>query len=115
MCKSELDTVEVVLKFYFGNSYIRTLLTHKHSHAARFSGELVGSLNTVHSSSALIYAKQNKQNTDAATVAPAFVQKYVTVNDILQCAVEQVHQSIHLAGINWLGEHEYKNWFGSPV
>ena len=111
LLNNELTDIKCTLKAYFGDCYVRTLLLHKHSRAVRFNGELYGSLNSLHSSSALVCAKPN-----TGVITPGFVRKYVGVNIIVQASNEtQKQQVVYLASINWLSEHEHKHWFGTPV
>lgn len=111
LCKDDFNGIESTLKVCFGNSYVRTLLLHKYSRAVRFSGELYGSLNSIHSSSALVCAKSN---TATSIIRPGFVRKYVMVDVILQVSNNiQKQQIVFLASIDWLSEHEQKHWFGT--
>ena len=59
----ELNDIDYALKLYFGDSYAKIFMLHKYSSAIRFNGELYGSINSLHSSSSLVYAKKNT-NTD---------------------------------------------------
>ena len=86
-------------------------MLHRHSRAAYFNGDLYGSLNSIHSNAALVYAKTNNSIT-----TPGFVRKCYMVNVILQVN-DGMHkqQLVYLVSINWLKEHEHKHWFGNPV
>ena len=73
-CFSEADheLADHTLKAYFGDKYIKILLLHRYSRAVYFGGHLYGSLNSIHSNSALVYAKIDTCD----TCRPCFVKKY---------------------------------------
>ena len=109
----EHSYIEDVMKQCFGVAYIRTLLIYKYSNGLRFNGELYGSLKSIHSSSAMIYAKSRS---DRGHMAPAFVRKFVKANVILKlCNETEECVDIYLSAINWLKEHPEKTWFKYPV
>ena len=110
---SELSDVNCIMKFYFGESYVKTLMLHRHSSAIRFRGELYGSINSLHSSSGLVCAKQN---TDTGIARPGFLRKFYTVSVVLKTDGNTERQeNIFLASIDWLIEHENRLWFGDYV
>ena len=71
----EHNEIESTLKCYFGTEYCRTLLLYKYSSAVKFNGEMYGSINSLHSSSSLVFAKSN--GITIADPVPGFVSKYV--------------------------------------
>lgn len=99
----EHNLIESSLKQCFGDVYMRTLLIHKYSCAMYFGGSLYGSVKTVHSSSAMVLAKQPSNE----HIVPAFVRKFVKVMVVLKPADTEKSTTvdIFLAAINWLGEH----------
>lgn len=86
-------------------------MLYKYSRAIRINGELYGSLNSLHSSSALVHAKPNNMST--GNLVSGFVRKYIIVHAL----VGNEPKPIYLAKIDWLLEHDYKNWwkFGEIV
>ena len=89
------------------------MLIHTYSHAIQFSGDLYGSLNSIHCNSALVLAKSN-----GGILIPGFIKKFVKVNTILKFpddVGEKGVVDIYLAAINWLHEHPKKSWFIPPV
>ena len=74
------------------------------------SGDLYGSLNSIHSSSALIIAKS-----DTGSMTPAFARKYLKVTVILKTDNEERSVSVYLVAVDWLQPHPEKNWFHPPV
>lgn len=112
LSSEEQMDVETTLKFYFGADYARTLLLCKYSSAARFNGELYGTRNSFHSSSSLVFARQNSTTAD---IIPGFVMKYIVVDVFLIINDVQIQQKVYLALIHWLSEHEHRQWFCHPV
>jgi hypothetical protein len=110
---SELSDVNDMMKVYFSESYVKTFLLHKHSSAIWFHGNLYGSINSLHSSSGLVCAKQN---TDVGIAKPGFLRKFYIASVILKMDDSTERQeSLFLASIDWLMEHENRAWFGNHV
>ena len=114
LCSEELELIDCTLNMYFGSAYIRTLIQHKVSRGIKLCGTLYGSVNSIHRKSSLVYVKSHSS---IHTCAPAFVQKYITVNTLLSTDNDSSSKSVAvtLAGINWMLPHENKNWYGAPV
>ena len=106
----ELENIDNTLRSSFGDAYLRTLMLHKFSPAVCFANLLYGSVNSAHSKASLVYVKSL-----SSTYLPAFVAKYIQVNTLLNVDNEIQSKTIILANIRWLQQHEYKNFFGSPV
>lgn len=108
----EHSLIESTLRHHFSQTYARTLLIHKCSRAIEFSGDLYGSLNSIHSSSAMIFAKPNT----SSPPIPAFARKYLKVAILLTTpSGESRSIVVHLVALNWLQPHPERNWFHSPV
>ena len=80
LSSEEHTLVEDTLKIYFGEKYVRTLLLCKYSRCIQFCGEFYGTHNTLHSASAMVYAKHNGP-ASSITSTPGLVVKYVMVMD----------------------------------
>ena len=52
--------------------------------------------------------------TSSSNYKPAAVQRFLCVSVLLEQA-ENAQVTVYLANINWLLEHNYKNFFGHPV
>lgn len=106
----EISEVNLALKSYFGDSYEKTFLLHKYSSALRFSGELYGSINSLHASSSLVCAKKNNE------VFPGFVSKFVMSSILVKQEDDSNRQEkVFFAFVYWLLEHEHKSWFGNSI
>lgn len=109
----EMNFLNNAFRFYFGDSYIKTFMLHTRSSAIQCYGELHGAVNSLHSSSSLVCAKKNCEDTCGT---PGFVKKYCRASIVLtQSEGIQVQEEIFLACIDWLEEHDKKSWFGYPV
>ena len=86
------------------------MLLHKCSSAIHFNGELYGPLDSLHSSSALVYARPTSSVCDAV---PGFVLRFLSINVLLQGATK--HEKLFIAHIIWLNIHEHKDWLGAHV
>ena len=104
--------IESTLKFYLSTEYVRTLLLYKYSCAAHFNGELYGSKNSLHSNFSLVFARPNTIN---AGSIPGFVTKYIVVDVVLRVDGVLTQKKVYLALINWLSEHEHRQWFCRPI
>ena len=108
----EHSVIENLMKQHFGFSYVRTLLLYKYSRAIEFNGDLYGSLNSIHSSSAMNYAK----STTNSSPTPAFARKFLKVTVLLTTeSGENRSIFIYLVALNWLQPHPEKKWFHSRV
>lgn len=77
LSSDEREAVDKALHFFFNDKHERTL----HSSAIHLNGELYGSLDSLHSSSALVYARPTSTVCDAL---PGFVLCYLTLNLLLK-------------------------------
>lgn len=66
---------------------------------------MYGSKDSQSHSSSMVYVRSNSK--------PAFVKKFVCVSVILQ-QTDHAHK-VYLASVDFLLEHEYKNFYGHPV
>ena len=109
----ELEAIDGTLRNIFHDLYVRTLLLHKYCSAIHLNGELYGSLESLHSSSALVYARL----ANSCDAAPAFVQQYLSLNILLNNSDHSgfKHETVYLARVLWLNAHEQKNWFGAST
>lgn len=103
----EVADLNRILKHYFGDQYIRTVLIHTYSKALIFQGTVYGSVDCCHSNSALIYAADY-----SGTARPAFASKYISVNVVLST---NAIITVFMARINWLIDHEMKHFYGANV
>lgn len=104
--------IDSLLKEIFGNAYKRTMLLCHWSSAAYISGDLYGSVHSIHSNSGMIYAKSREHR----SFLPGISCKYLKINIILNFPNEgDQGRHIFLCGLNWLQEHPHKNWFHHPV
>ena len=114
LSSDEHEAVDKALHFFFNDKHERTLLLYKYSSAIHLNGEVYGSLDSLHSSSALVYARPTSTVCNAL---PGFVLCYLTLNLLLkddeQCSTK--HESVVFAHILWLNRHEHKDWFGAHV
>lgn len=101
----ELTGIDTALKTLFGDVYVKTLIIHTYSKALLFQGTVFGSKDSQNHSSSMVYVGQHSK--------PAFVKKFLCVSVILQ-QDEHIHR-LYLANVDWLLEHEYKNFFGYPA
>jgi hypothetical protein len=106
----EHAAIEQTLKHVFGSAYQRTLLMYNYSSAAYISGELYGSINSIHSNSAMCYAKSTESN----TVLPGMTHKFMKVTVFLKQSIDE-RVEFYLAALDWLLEHPEKNWFHPPI
>ena len=110
----EYEAIDKTLKFFFDGMHVRALRLHKYASAVHLNGELYGSLDSLHSSSALVYARTTSTICDAI---PGFVLQYLSVNVLLKDGNGATQQETicfaHI--IIWLNEHEHKNWFGASI
>ena len=110
--------IENTLQHYFGDAYVKIMLIHKYSRAAYFWGDLYGSVNSIHSNSAMVLAKRS-----SGLSVPCFIKKFVKVTIVLlettemldTCNPQESTFDIYLAAINWLEEHPNKDYFSSPI
>lgn len=110
----EISSINSLMRSYFGESFIKTLMMYTHSRRLLFQGIFYGCHNSQAHSSSMVYVKTSN-NTDAK---PAVIRNFISVSVMLQLhdSAEQHNQcTIFLACIDWLSEHEGKNFFGSPV
>lgn len=107
----EQKLVDNTFQHCFGDAYVRTMLVHKFCRAAYFGGDLFGSLKSIHSNSALVYAKNNE-----GRCMPGFISKFLRVTVELKPLGEiEFKADIYLVAINWLEEHPEKSWFDPPI
>ena len=108
----ELLQIDGILKSSFGENYVRSLMLYKHSPALHINNIVYGSINSIHSKSALTYAKNMDEN-----YAPGCIMKYLEVTMMVTKTDIQkpVARKIFMAIVHWLDEHEKKNWYGKPV
>ena len=110
----EYAAIEQLMKDILGIAYQRTLLLYQYSSAAYIGGELYGALNSLHSNSAMLYARNGNSNCSCAL--PGVTIKFLKVNIILNVPNhDDKTVEMYLSGLNWLQEHPEKNWFPSPV
>lgn len=103
--------IELKCKEAFGCAYQRTLLIHSYSSAAYIGGELYGSINSIHSNSAMIYAKSS----DSSSVIPGVSFQFLKVTVILKDGTDDRTVELCFCALDWLLEHPEKHWFHSPV
>ena len=73
-------------------------------------GELYGSINSLHSSSAMLYAR-----TLGADLLPGLSHKFLKVTLVFKAPNESESIELYLCALNWLLEHPQKKWFHSPA
>ena len=105
----EVASIEKTLRSYFGDSLVQILVIHAYSKAVVFRGTLYGSIQCSHANSSLVYVLKDS---DPNISHPAFVQKYLSVQVLLNNNSSQQRVTVFLAAINWLIEHDMKNFFG---
>ena len=71
---NEYEGANETFKCFFGENYIQTFLLHKYSNAVHLHGEIYGSLDSIHSSSALVYARPSS---NMIGDVPGFVMRYI--------------------------------------
>lgn len=103
----EHTMIDTILKEILGNTYQRTMLIHHHASAAYFRGELYGSVDSIHSSSATLYAR-----TLEADQIPGLSHKFFKVS-VLTNTNESIE--IYFCAIQCLLEHPQRKWFHTPV
>ena len=110
---TEHSLIESTLRSCFGERYTRTLLLCKYSRCVQFCGEFYGSINSLHSASAMVYAKHSGHD---SSTTPGLILKYAIVSVIVTMERQDKKTfEVLLAAVSWLSEHEQKKWFGSPV
>ena len=109
----EHAAIELTLKEVFGSAYQRTLLMYSYSSAAYINGELYGSVNSIHSNSAMFYAKLPESGSVIPCVSHKFLKATVILTELHnQSIVKSIE--LYLSGITWLLEHPERG-FISPV
>ena len=88
------EAIDRTLKFFFNGTHVRTLLLHKYASAIHLNGELYGSLDSLHSSSALVCAHPPSSVRKAI---PGFTIRYLFCTVLLKVgdsAAKQLWQTL---------------------
>ena len=108
----EVVCVDSLMRLYFGTAFVKTSMFCTYSSRIKFQGIMYGSCESLTRSSSMVYVE-----TFSADAKPAIIRNFVAVSVLLQTSeYPQPHKAVvFLACVDWLLEHEEKNFFGSPV
>ncbi|SMN01766.1 hypothetical protein SPONN_25 [uncultured Candidatus Thioglobus sp.] len=107
----QLSSINSLMRSYFGESFVRTLMFYTNSSRLLFQGVSYGCHNSLAHSSSIIYVETS------IDTKPAVIRNFISVSVLLQAEsdIEPNKGNVVLAGVDWLQEHEKRNFFGSPV
>ncbi len=112
LSSDEMININHLLRSFFGESFVKTLMLCTHSRHILFQGVAYGCHGSQAQSSSMVYVKVSNQS----GTQPAVIRNFVSVSVVLQqSAQEQKKSTVHLACIDWLSEHEQKPFFGTPA
>ena len=113
----EHSSIEQLLNGIFTSAYQRTMLLYKYLSAAYINGEFYGSINSIHSNSAMIYTKSEN-----ASYCPGVSCKYMKINIILKLPNQDNETAyVYLSALSGLQEHPEKFtstpqlWYGGKL
>jgi hypothetical protein len=108
----EVICVNFLMRAHFGTAFVKTAMLCTYSHRLQFQGIMYGCCETLTQSSSMVYVQ-----TPSNDAKPAIIRCFMAVSVLLQSSGQsQPHKAVvFLACVDWLSEHEEKNFFGSPV
>ena len=107
----QLSGINSVMRSYFGDSFVKTLMFYTYSSRFLFQGVSYGCHSSQGHASSIVYVETGNGS------KPAVLRNFISVSVLLQTSenTEPMSCNIFLACIDWLLEHCEKNFFGLPV